>query len=689
MKRLFKGLVLSVLTVVFMGFAEAFAFAETKTDDLITLDTDTNLTVRVDYETEEPTVSFIAPNGDEVREGSEGVEVKHDTEGKSIYFQISNAKRGDWKIVYDKKSNPQIGVSFGKFSDGIWIDSVNIGKLEGSKLEVSLEVSQTENIRYDYKIYGAVVDAEGNITGKKLLSQGNAYANEPMSTNVDLSSLGSSDYYIYAEISATDHGVYIFDEMLSENFVTYTNPDAPEAVSDLYVEVDLTNDRVVVDWKDYCSSRGDKIIGIFAQGETEPLYAFTAVEGETSITADVDLSKLPLVVEFTYKDGNRISDTFRKEIDLGDVTVEMKNNGLVNSYSALFDYKTSSETTFDVVLDEGDTYQITGNGNGNFSVKLNKNFHEIQVSYLRHDNIRAINKFEVVVDDVAPEMEFYENQTTIRTTQESFDIIGSVEAGAVLEVGTVAVETAENGGFKYNVKLNVGNNRFEFVATDRAGNKTLKRIEIIREENTAAVQNVVENTENNGGFFRKYLALIITLGVSLVVAVAAIILSLKKKVSSNKKFLYMGIMILVGGVAVLSLVGVVALLIYRYNLYKKIGPENFLKALDSSMNEAYENILRYNNNGEYLKILIVVFVVSAVISLFMALGLIISKKLRNKKPKAVKAPKKVAKAEPEKAEAPATEKTENPPKTEAPKFCRKCGTPLNGGKFCKNCGEKV
>lgn len=691
MKSIFKKLTLCVLTVMFVLCAEVFAFAQTKTAELVTLDSDTNLTICVGYEKEEPTVSFISPDGDEVKEGSEGVEVKRDTEGKKIYFQISNAKRGDWKIVYDKKSNSQISVDFGKFSDGIWINSVKTGKLDGNILEVSLDVSQTENIKYDYNIYAAVVDADGVITGKKLLKSGNATANEVLATTVDLTPLATGSYYIFADINATDKGVYVFDEMLSESPVAFTNGETLSAVEDLYIELNLSDEEILISWDGYCSTRDDKIIGIFGDGESEPMFAFTSTGSKSEVIADIDSSKLPLRVEFTYKDGNKISETFRKIVDVSDVKIEDKSNGIVNSYNALFDYTTTSETVFDIVIDQEEPYQLTVNGEGNFSVKLTENHNLIEVSYLKNDNIRVIDIFEIIVDDIAPELEFFENITTIRTYDENFEITGSVENDAMLTVDGKEIKTEENGVFSHNVALKEGQNRFEFVATDSAGNKTLRRIEIIREQKTDAIANAVKDDEDEG-FFKKYLALIITLGVSLAVAVVAIILSLKNKVSSNKKFLYMGIMIFVNAVAVISLVGLVALLIYRYNLYKEIGPDGFIKAITSSMPAAYESILKYNNITDYLKIVLVVFIVSAVISLVMALGIIIPKKLKNKKPKVKKTAEKPTVSEAVKAET-ITEKTEEKPqeapKTEGPKFCKKCGTPLNGAKFCKKCGEKA
>ena len=94
--------------------------------------------------------------------------------------------------------------------------------------------------------------------------------------------------------------------------------------------------------------------------------------------------------------------------------------------------------------------------------------------------------------------------------------------------------------FRHNVALKEGDNRFEFVAVDGAGNKTLRRIEIIREPKTIASSKAVDDDGDDEGFFKKYLALIITAGVSLIVAVVAIILSMKKKVTDNKKFLYNG-----------------------------------------------------------------------------------------------------------------------------------------------------
>lgn len=703
MKKIFKNAFLSVIMAVCVFVAEVVAFAETKTDDLITLEETTNLAVVVGYETEEPTVSFLNPSGDEVKEGSEGVEVSHDTEGKKLYFQITNAERGDWKIVYDKKSNSQISVDFGKFSSGIWINSIEPKSLEGNTLTVTLDVSQTENVRYNYSIYAAVVDAEGVVTGTKLLETGSAVANEVLETDMDVSSLGASEYYVYAKIDAEDNGTYIFDEAVSEKPFNYKNADTPPAVSDLYVELDVSNEKMYIDWEAYCDVYGEKIVAIFGNGETEPFYHHTTDSGTDRLVADVDMSKLPFRVEFTYKDGEIISETFEKNVDMGGVSLELSSGLLSNSYTAQFDYEVTSETVFEIENGDEEMYPLTVNGQGNFSVKFSDKNSNIRVSYLKADNVRVVREYSIVVDEIAPTVELFENKNTIRTYDEAFDITGSVEVGASLELDGKAVTLNEDGTFKANVKLNEGENVFEVVAVDAAGNKTVKNVEIIREKKTTASASVVEKSSGDGdgeGFFKKYLPFIITAGVSIVAAVVAIILSLKKKVSSNKKFLYNGIMIFVISAAVLSLVGVIALLIYRYNLYKKIGPDNFLKELDESINSAYELILRYNQTTTFLNILLVVFIVLAVLSLAMVLIKIIPQKLKNRKPK----PKKekpvkaqtqtpVAPAQPvveeKTAEKAAEQPAEKPVEKASPKFCKKCGAELNGAKFCKKCGEKA
>lgn len=695
MKSIFKRALLIVVSAVTFLAAGITASAETKTAELITLDSDTNLAVVVGYEKEEPVVSFISPDNKEFKEGTPGVAVNRDANGKKLYFEITNAKKGKWQIKYDKKSNSEISVDFGKFSNGIWIDSLTVKKVQDSTLSASMSVSQKADVSYKYKLYAALVDEGGAISGTKLLKEGTAKANQPLDVELNISALGSFDgYYLYAEVSFVDNGLTVSDTSLSDKTFAYTNPDSPQAVSDLYAELDVNDNSLMISWKDYCSVSGEKIIAVYGNGETEPFYTYTDDESLDSITADVDCTKLPFTVEFTYKDGERISQTFKKEISLGDVTLDAKGNGISPSKNVEFTYKTAAETELSVVVGENEPHIVPINGEGSFTVDLGDTEGDISVSYV-YNNVKIIKKYHISVDDIPPSLDLYLNGTTVRTSESEFEIIGRVEIGAQLTIGSDKVETAENGDFSYKVALNDGTNKFDITVTDTAGNKTFRQIEIIKTEPAETF-----NSGKVSGFFRNLLPLWITLGASLAAAaVLILVIGNKQPKGSSAKFLLKAFTVFSWVVTALSGGAVIGFTVYRKKLYNEIGPENLAETLKNSLDKAYDKVSAYNATEEYLRILTVVLIVAAVISVLLTAALFAAYKLKNRKPKAKKPPKaKPVQTKPvetapvqtkPEAEKPAEAKPAEAEK-KTPKFCKKCGTPVdNGGKFCKKCGAKL
>lgn len=691
MKTFFKKALLIITTTVLALGCGITAFAETKTDELITLDKDTNLAIVVGYDKEEPTVNFISPDDQEFKEGTQGVSLTRDKDGKKLYFEITNAKRGKWQIKYDKKSNTQLSVDFGKFSSGLWIESINIKSVVKNTLSASLVVSQKSDVRYQYSVYAVVLDAEGNIDGKKLLRSGSADANKPNDMELDISGLGSYDsYYLYAEVSFDDNGMKVSDEALSEKTFSYKNPDAPEAVTDLYAELDVNDNTLLISWRDYVSAYGDKIIAIYGNGETEPFYTTTADKSLDSIIADVDCTKLPFTLEFTYKDGNKISQTFKKQISLGNVTLDLKGGETQTSQNVEFDYNASSETLLEIVAGDKEPYEYSINGIGNFSVKLGDNQGDISISYIC-DNVKIIKKYSIFVDNLAPDIQLYLNGNIIKTTEKEFNIIGRVETGATLTLGTDKIETKENGDFSIKVSLNDGENKFDLEATDESGNKTQRQVVIIK---TTVKEEF--DTQKASGFLKSIVPFFIALGSSLLVAVV-LILALGKKQLKTKpaRFLLKGFMILSWVMTALSGGLLTALVIYKNKLYKEIGPEKLAETYKNSLDDAYDKITSYTSTVDYIGILKVVVIVTAVVAVLLTLLFIMVKTLSNKKPKPKKASKpKSAKPlvqQPDKpAQQPAKPAESKPEQKPAPKFCKKCGTPVvEGNKFCKKCGEKL
>lgn len=79
-----------------------------KTIDIFNLDEASDMAVTIYYDVEEPTVSFIKPNGEEL--SVEGLRTERDDD--AVCFHIVSAEPGQWQMKYDKKGNVNADVNW-------------------------------------------------------------------------------------------------------------------------------------------------------------------------------------------------------------------------------------------------------------------------------------------------------------------------------------------------------------------------------------------------------------------------------------------------------------------------------------------------------------------------------------------------------------------------------------------------
>ncbi len=86
----------------------------------------------------------------------------------------------------------------------------------------------------------------------------------------------------------------------------------------------------------------------------------------------------------------------------------------------------------------------------------------------------------VVFDNEVPDlMMLNPSEEELTVDYDDFDIVGKAESGAsVLVNGRVAI-VDDDGGFKIKMQLQAGENEFEVVVRDMAGNETRKKVKII------------------------------------------------------------------------------------------------------------------------------------------------------------------------------------------------------------------
>ena len=79
-----------------------------KTTDIFNVETTSNMTVTLYYDIEEPTITFIMPDGTEI----DPDELTTERGNNAVCYHIADAAPGQWKMAYDKKSNNSLDVNW-------------------------------------------------------------------------------------------------------------------------------------------------------------------------------------------------------------------------------------------------------------------------------------------------------------------------------------------------------------------------------------------------------------------------------------------------------------------------------------------------------------------------------------------------------------------------------------------------
>jgi hypothetical protein len=710
------------------------------TADLMDLEQQENVVVSVSYDKELPDIYFIAPNGDVYAPGkSDESKIYVEYGSSTVYYYLPNARRGSWQIAYDKKTNSELTVNFGLFSNGIWIDDFQVTDIDEDDEELTavFQVSYDEDASYHYTIYAVTMDEDGSVDGQKEIGSGYADANEEVEETFSIDQLESYDYYHFMlEVELEENGNTLQDQFVTEDEYTYVNEDTPEAMEDFTVTLNLETGDLVIDWSDYTVWCDEYIVAVFEDREEEPFYNNTFDSSVTRVELLTDTELSQITVELHYRDNDRTSEGVSKSIPCkaskNIITIDTPE--FTNAAQAVITYDVEKETTIWVSVN-GETEESTVKGSGNFSINLEEDNNQIQVLYktANDDNLYYLTEKEIYADHTAPLIHLYEDVSGIKTQDESFVLVGDVESGASLTVNGEEVEVAEDGTFSTALSLIEGENSFELAATDIAGNVSKQTISITRiPVGTSEGQETTVTTEKEASktsLWKQYLPLGITVLGTLLAALTVIIsYEVSRKKTGKIHATVITLRNLWGVLTILGAGGTVYTFIGKTSGLKAISGKAFLELAQDTIQEAYEAVITYHMYEDGFTIFLIGTGISLVLWVLFALIAALIKKHGQKQNKTenetdtepvqgqeepVKAsePEKqedvsVETAEPEKKEEAEKEKEpereEEPEKEEEPRtaqpeptenkkvFCRYCGNLLKPeAKFCNKCGKKL
>jgi len=488
------------------------AFAEKGSKVLFTLEQTRNMSIRISYETEVPIISFIGPDGAEYAEGvtPENIMTVEHVEG-AIYYYIRNAAPGEWTIVYDKLSNKNIYVDCALYNEPIVIEEFTLEEVSGDEARISFMASYYQDDYYDYIVYAAVTDEYGFVSGQKELKHGTAMANKPVSDTVSLASLTSYDNYrLLLEVYIDSHGIESLDTRLADDTLSYSNRNTPKKIEDFYVEVDLTEESLLVDWGSWAVKCDEYILAVFdPENQSEPSFMSNYTPDITRTELLIDIAAEYVRIELAYVKDGITSEICRKEIEFDTgVSFSIMTGEYTNSAQAVIQYSVpwSMEATF-TVNNSSETVML--NGSGYFSVPIANFDNEITVSYSPEENVCFVIRKKIFADRIAPMLKLYENSSSIMVPDAKYTLAGETEPDCTLTVNGADVPLNPDGTFLYELTLSPGKNEFTIVSTDPAGNSAKQTIIINR------AKSVPGAGDDDIPFYRRYETLLVTFALSM------------------------------------------------------------------------------------------------------------------------------------------------------------------------------
>lgn len=620
--RLWKRLMLLVLVLMGMIMVPMKARAEMLEVDFI-YHTGGDLAFSFFYESEVPDLIFVSPSGVEYAEGisTESELIIGRGEGWSTY-RIPDAEVGQWRLLYDKKSNATIDYVQVKPIEAIAIQSFTLTGIEGNVINATFDVRKgEENASYSYRV--DLVDGEGK-TVQQELTWGWAETMAEQSVSVSINASTGKDYRLVLHVTCDDDGGS-FDYQESEPF-DYTNPNTPAAVTDFVVKFDGGRSRCTMDWSEYAPGGYGTTYNVVAYANDDrenPIY-FIEGESETSISFLCPTDTTKLEIELSYVRDGIASETKTKTIHLSDAEyLRIAAEDVVSDALLPLEYSVKKQTELYVTLNgvEG-AYAV--NGEDVLYLTLQSGSNTVEATFVGADNLVYSVSKEIFYTWSSPSILLFENLDGMTFKRNTVPLSGLAENATEVTVNGVKAELAEDGSFYCEVPIAEGENSITVEAISASGLSSVKKITVIGKDIDSVPVGALEEqdgTKNEEGGIKalfkkwtssKWFATVVAVIVSVLVLIFffATLRDKKKKsiaVRLRNALICFGLLEVALGVAYFFL--------WRFN-----NSMEYVELVQESVQRA-ALFLRLETYGKYLLVGLGVVVLLLIIGLIGAIGI--------------------------------------------------------------------
>lgn len=621
MKKQIARILLIAMLAVFVLGAAPHALAVEETANIFNLKEKSHMMVNVEYTAGAPTVHFLSPDGTvydgtAVNEGKMRVQ----DDNNVLTYWIPNAEPGQWQIVYDKGANSKLNITWSPYVEALTIRSFTYQPKDGDadRLEAKLDVNYINNCWYRYRIYAALTDGNGTVTGTRELTDGSGYTNETNEFSVNISSLATYDqYYLQATVEVDDYGTTVSDTRLGTTSFAYTNTDMPEAMKGVQMEINVSEETLTLNWNDFAVSCSGYVLAVYADGEALYANRFDSGVRGTAIPLDLTAGKLQVQLGYLTSYSGAVSALLTREVDLSfakAVTVETADETADSHAKIVYDFSVfgGDVDTVVTVNEQSERFKLSGSNTMTAALDLFDN--ELSVSwYLDAETCFTVQR-SIYFDNIAPLLKLPELTGMAVTEQDTYILVGYTDIGCTVKVNEQAVETDENGSFTVSLELEEGLNDFTVVATNVRGISAAQSFSVTRTNTVVADDGDNAQEEENTGFIgklQKFLPIILAFlaGVTLIVFVLCAPKAFRRR-KENKGM--RSALLWLGGYAMtfvdILLAGFAGWRVWNYiSDNSKLTSMEFYDAANNSVGEAFELLERNKAYKESMILWLCVF----------------------------------------------------------------------------------
>lgn len=488
-----KRMICILLALMLLASMAIPAAAATQEGNMILLETSRSIVIEVKWDTVQPDVVFLAPDGTvfspmEVREGTSAVFSEN-----ALYYIIENAAAGQWRVRYDRKGNTSMDISVHKYQTPLVVQSFAMTPPADNKSTVKFLVNGPEGKYYNYRI-SAMINHTGT---EKSLVEGSAITGRETERILSFSKLASFDSYLLKlTVWYNDDGVDVMDFAYSEPF-SYQNPQQDKNLPDYQVVMMPAEQLFQVKWQDLPWQVDSVLVAVFENDSQEPQFFQEYKPGDKYMEFGYSPETTTLSVELAFQRSGIYSTPVRREIRPADFLLSPPEEDAVNSLQLPLPYHGMTGQTVSAVVNGFGT-ELTPEGDGTFQFALKDDWNTLEVSYPDGNGVTWLWRKEILVDRNPPVLTMTRNYDGMHIEGRELTVSGSAADCSVLTVNGEEVALTEDGLFSKPLTLAEGTNEIVVVAADPLGNESLYTATVTSGSGSPA-QSQTDNTPEGPG----------------------------------------------------------------------------------------------------------------------------------------------------------------------------------------------